>query len=502
MDKNIFKEHISFHMPGHKGRLLFRANPLLRYDITEIPDADNLLHPEGWLRELTDRISTYYGSYASRILVGGSTSGCLSMVLGAAEYSRKQNDCITNNSAPAPNTPSAKPIRAKVQRNAHISVFNALELAEVEATYFSPILKDGIPSHFDTDDILQGIEQADFLILTYPFYQGGLYDLEQIIQSARQKNPDLLVLIDEAHGAHLVLEEKISGEKLSALSLDADIVVQSLHKTLPALGSSAVLHYGNTPKGQALYAERHQLCSIEWFLKALQTTSPSYLLLAGIQEMMDILETEGEALYRKMQKNITSFYQDIKQEPFQYLQGRQDHGKILLKGTDQDFFTKRGIYPEMQENGYLLFMASIANTKEDFDALAQAVIDYQKIDNKNQNSTHPRHTNTRSFSSTPQTKPHSSHPQPTSQQGILHYGKVASTKSKMSEINTTPIPTTTDTANNALHIPAKDALGLISLETIVLYPPGSPIIVPGELFTKDIISLLGNEPVWCTFCNH
>ncbi len=476
-------------MPGHKGRLLFHANPLLRYDITEIPDADNLLHPEGWLRELTDRIRTYYGSYASRILVGGSTSGCLSMVLGAAEYSRKQNDCITNDSAPAPNTPSAKPIRAKVQRNAHISVFNALELAEVEATYFSPILKDGIPSHFDTDDILQGIEQTDLLILTYPFYQGGLYDLGQIIQSARQKNPDLLVLIDEAHGAHLVLEEKISGEKLSALSLGADIVVQSLHKTLPALGSSAVLHYGNTPKGQALYAERDQLRSIEWFLKALQTTSPSYLLLAGIQEMMAILETEGEALYRDMQKNITSFYENIEQEPFQYLQGRQDHGKILLKGTDQNFFTARGIYPEMEENGYLLFMASIANTKEDFDALAKAVLAYKKIQKQQNKSkqadpkTEKDKTENKVLHSALQTKYHHSNPQPTPQQAILHYGKVGRTK-------------------KAVNIPATDALGLTSLETIVLYPPGSPIIVPGEVFTEDIVALLGNEPVWCTFCNH
>ncbi len=577
--KNPMDPHISFHMPGHKGRFLFDDSPILKYDITEVPGADNLLHPEEWLLDLTNRIRDFYGVLASRILVGGSTAGCLSMIQGAVELVRKNKVKLVDKSTKKLNDSTRefgvygnqkhhnidRKVRAKVQRNAHISTFNALELAGVEACYFNPILENGIPSHFEINEILQGIEVCDLLILTYPFYQGGIYDLETIISLAKVKNPNLMVLVDEAHGAHLVLEEKLTGCKLSALSLGADIVVQSLHKTLPALGSTAVLHYGNTALGRTLYEERGALRSIEWYLKALQTTSPSYLLMQSIKEMMDILENEGLSHYETMEKFVQKFYLQTGESVFSYdsssfdlknikisedsqkkeiekdiekevdfssgmldknlthkkeileearryntllkpklLKTRQDIGKILLPITNQDFFIERGIYPEMVEGNYMLFMASIANSKEDFDALTSAVLAYREEEQRNGQQNNGEFSgveiskeriseqkiegNSEKFSEEIVDKKIEKKPvcnfdnyeQAKKNVNILHYGT-----QNFSE-NT-----------SIVKLSASEAVGKVSAETIVLYPPGSPIIVAGEVVTKEIAGVLGSEPIFC-----
>lgn len=466
---------ISFHMPGHKRRMLFGGQDFLKYDQTELPGYDNLLHPTGWLLDLTRRIQSFYGSLDSRILVGGSTSGMLAAVMGAAAAVRTE----------AGRTPCAI-----VNRNAHISIFNALEMADVEATFLPPICDRGIPSHFDTDAWVQRAQHYDICILTYPFYHGGMYDIETMIARLRTRNPQLLILVDEAHGAHLRLDERRTGRKRSALSFGADIVVQSFHKTLPALGSSAVLHYGATDGGRMLHACRNQLRSVEWHLKALQTTSPSYLMLASISQMMDILEDRGVNLYSELLDDIASFYLGIRRTPFSYrlserVPGQkpteQDPTKILLSFPSQRPFIERGIFPEMEDAGHVLFLTSIANEKSDFEALSLAVREIGDTGTlPSADASFPfgeaQSAEAADFASADALSRAVASPS-VGGLNLLRYGQ-SHVDARVTEA-----------------VRASEANGKISAETIVMYPPGTPLIVAGERFEREVCAVLREEEV-------
>lgn len=489
MNKRPFPEAgaISFHMPGHKYRLLFGGDPLLRYDVTELPGMDNLIEPEGWILELSHRLSEFYGSLAARILVGGSSSGILGAVLGAAEFVRSGAHQAE--------------VRAIVNRNAHISVFNAVELAGIVPIFVSPLYEDTLPAGFDTDVLLREAAGAHLLILTYPFYQGGLYDIGGIISEVRRRNPDIIIIVDEAHGAHLVLEEKLRGVSLSSLSLGADIVVQSIHKTLPALGSTALLHYARTENGAALLRVSAQLRSVEWHLRALQTTSPSFLMLESVAQMMDILSADGVRLYGELLANIAGFYERTGLAPVRLCGAVQDTSKILIRAPRadaQDFFASRGIYPEMVAGEYTLFLCSIANTAADFDALADALAEMSGL------AAHPA-AEEKCFEapcSLPSPEAKSRHENSPANRTFLRYG---------ASVQTLPVCHCRAASRGGDRkaafsggivqgegvekIDAAAAEGRVSLETIVLYPPGSPVIVRGEVFTREICELLRGEYV-------
>lgn len=579
---------VSFHMPGHKGRLLFDESEVLKHDITELPGTDNLLHPTGWLLELSRRISRFYGSRSSRMLTNGSTAGILASILSFRDKNTASMDLYKSCGLPG-NKRSAerqegcaeekgctekvalKPLFL-INSNSHVSVYNALEMGGFSYLTFDPEMQDGIPSHFDTAKLAEffrrirdfrtcdsrtrdsgsceprscdsrfsdfrvslpetlgsrigstGISNFDeprgelcdeprdvVLVLTYPFYHGGLYDIRTLIRLAKAFFPEITVIVDEAHGAHLVLEEALTGKPLSALNLGADIVIQSFHKTLPALGSSSVLHYARTPKGQELFQKENEKYSIEWFLKTLQTTSPSYLILESVAQMMTILETEGVSLYRRLLSHIDHLYRRIGGSPFYYKHSRevlpltldasfrtssgaisrmtrdmdtphgapsnppdgvpsnppdsqgfdfqtaptvQDRSKILLPHTDQDVLIRHGIYPEMQDAGHLLLLSSIANTADDFDRLADVLLLSGNLSGKPLTSL-------------------SVHTDELLQSVILRG----------------------DVTGCFTERPAREARGCRAAETVLLYPPGAPCIRRGEVFTEEICKILGDTVV-------
>lgn len=488
-DKSRFPEllndAVSFHMPGHKGRLIFFdvPNDFLKYDVTELPGMDNLLQPDGWIRDLSDRISKFYGSTASRISVGGSSAGILSAILGVSKYYEAplQNtgtaDCVVegahiSNKNCAAKKCKAKKCKALINKNAHISVYNAMDISGREVLTIAPEETRGVPSHFDTSVFKELLSQnVNILVLTYPFYQGGLYDLKSLIEIARRERPEITIIVDEAHGAHLVLAERVHNKKISALSLGADIVIQSFHKTLPALGQAAVLHYGRTKRGRELAAHCERMHSIEWYLKALQTTSPSYLMLRSIYEMMEILESRGVELYRRLSKNVERFYAKCGLKPFDYgAFAVQDESKILLPYANQRRFIDKGIYPEMETDAGILFLSSIANTEADFERLAAAVCEIPRSHG------HPEGTVTvRGRSDHQRCEVFCSHGHP--ERKLFRYGAEGGESGEYVEIS------------------AKDAVGRRSAETLVLYPPGSPVISEGEVFKKEAAALLGTTKV-------
>lgn len=539
---NIDPDAVSFHMPGHKGRLIFQeespfdpfgssgassepcSSPaFLKYDVTELPGFDNLISPDGWIKDLTDRISDFYGSRASRISVGGSTAAILSAILGAAEFVKKSSG-LKSSGLKSSGSTAKKAVRARINRNSHISVYNALNLGEIEAEYLHPRSVRGIPSHIDLEELLNGIRESDLLILTYPFYSGAIYDMETLIRKVREQHPEIIVIVDEAHGAHFVLEERLRGKKISALSLGADLVIQSLHKTLPALGQSAVLHYGNTEAGRRLYSERNAVRSVEWYLKALQTSSPSYLILKSMSQMMDILETKGTSLYRNLSDQIDAFYRHIGHIPFDYKGfAVQDTSKILLPFADRDLLLQNGIYPEMQIGQHTLFLASIANRAEDFARLENVIRASRKDSEAVKTPDAFLKTETHSLGNETDSSTDGA-----SNLGASN-GESARTKDDISGSAASAVSHNTsddgshnesdpDASDGGSHntsdgrlggvllsyggssgeyheIFAKDAAGNVSAETLILYPPGSPVIVRGERFSPALCETLGLRKV-------
>ncbi|WP_198510269.1 aminotransferase class I/II-fold pyridoxal phosphate-dependent enzyme, partial [Bacillus solitudinis] len=266
---HLNQDSTSFHVPGHKNGLVFHSGlfedfkQVLRYDVTELEGLDDLHSPIGPILEAQQLAATFYRAGHTFFLVGGSTVGNLAMVYAICN----PGDTVL------------------VQRNAHKSVFHALKLANVKPILLAPEYdkETGHPIGVATKTFqiaLSSYPEAKAVLLTYPNYYGVGLDPKEIITVAKEKN--LYVLVDEAHGAHFQISDSFPP---SALSLGADIVVQSAHKTLPSLTMGSYLH-----------VHPNQVNKVEKLQDALgmfQSSSPSYLILASLDaarayaEMLD-----------------------------------------------------------------------------------------------------------------------------------------------------------------------------------------------------------------------
>lgn len=263
----------SFHVPGHKNGLLStlpkKIQESLSYDLTELTGLDDFHHPEDVILQAEQLLAETYGATRSFFLVGGTTVGNLAMIYATC----KRNDKVI------------------VQRNAHKSIFHALELVGVKPIYVSPEWdeKTKTAAHvpFSTlKKVLAIYRDVKAVILTYPTYYGVVSkELKEIIDFCHQKG--VPVLVDEAHGAHFCASKKFPG---SALDLGADIVVQSAHKTLPAMTMASFLHIRST----IVETER-----VNHYLRILQSSSPSYLLLASLDDARHYVQTyiESDTVY-------------------------------------------------------------------------------------------------------------------------------------------------------------------------------------------------------------
>ncbi|MBS4201454.1 aminotransferase class I/II-fold pyridoxal phosphate-dependent enzyme [Bacillus sp. FJAT-49732] len=283
---HISKKPISFHVPGHKnGEIFGEDSPFKdfsKYDVTELTGLDDLHDPQEAIKEAQDLLTELYRSRKSYFLVNGSTVGNLAMILASCH----EDDTVL------------------VQRNCHKSILNGLMLAKVKPIFFSPEInkKLSIPSGPSKKLIQYAIEQnrhAKILILTYPDYYGQAYDIKEIIDFAHEHN--IIVLVDEAHGAHFQLGDPFPP---SSLQLGADIVVHSAHKSLPAMTMGSFLH---------INSERISEQTVEFYLHALQSSSPSYPIMASLdfaryyignytKEDIAFFTQERQSFIRKLQE--------------------------------------------------------------------------------------------------------------------------------------------------------------------------------------------------------
>lgn len=355
---------IPMHMPGHK-----RAASLApyldtlgaAYDVTEIDGLDDLHDADGILKDAMDRAAALWGSDRAFFLINGSTCGLLAGLYSLTAYGDE----------------------VLIARNCHKAVYHAVELRGLIPHYLVPPVDPGFGIHgsvspADVAAALDAHPGVKLCVLTSPTYEGVLSDIASIARICHARGVPLLV--DEAHGAHLGLTPDFPA---SAVSQDADIVIQSVHKTLPSLTQTAIAH------AKAPYAD-----ALARALGIFQTSSPSYLLMASIDGCVELLTREREDLFAAWKARLDAFRARMKalrvlrllpdgaaaplffdREPSKLViscAGSQITGSELA-----DRLRMHNIECEMVSASYVIAMTGVGDTDESMEALAAAL---QEID--------------------------------------------------------------------------------------------------------------------------
>jgi arginine/lysine/ornithine decarboxylase len=435
--KYIDEKVTPFHMPGHKhnGRSfeeleIIREN-LYGMDNTEVEGLDNLHIPEGIILEAEMRASRAFKSHRSFFLVNGSTSGIYSMILGVT----RPGDKIL------------------VQRNCHRSIHMACLMGDLKTSYINPTVLDGFNAAVSLNinnaiEVMDNNRDARALVITYPTYYGTCSNLKKIIGEAHKRG--MLVLVDEAHGAHFPFHE---GLPKSAMELGADLSVMSLHKSTPALTQASLLNA----------SDRVNLEGVKFMMRLFQSTSPSYVLMASLDASRNIMETRGKELLSDLLENTKWFREGIKNlgayevldEGFKGKAHIEDIDltKLVIKsqlgGRELDMILRRdyGIQVEMSDLYNIALIGSVGDTRESYEKLLNALVDISRS----------------------------------------HRGyNIIEESLKM------PSFSQALSMREAYYRPRRrvkflEAEGLVSSEMIAPYPPGIPAILPGEVITYDII---------------
>ena len=263
-----------FHMPGHK------RNPLtvdsdfpVERDITEINGFDNLHHAEDILKRAQEDVARIYGVQESFYSINGSSGAILAAVSAAVK----------------------KGGHILVARNCHKAVYHGIYLRDLEATYIYPHedpklgINGGIsPSRVEM--YLEEKKDIEAVLITSPTYDGIVSDIARIADIAH--NHGVPLIVDEAHGAHFCFSDYFP---VSAAQLGADVVINSVHKTLPCLTQTGVIH---------LCSSRVSREKLKRFLGIYQSSSPSYILMSSIDACMDKLEREGDEMFSVFTENL------------------------------------------------------------------------------------------------------------------------------------------------------------------------------------------------------
>lgn len=308
--------HISFHTPGHK-----RAGA----DITELPYSDNLLSPSGVLGEAEADIARILGADASFLLTDGSTCGVFSMLYAAK--------CAGARSVAVP-------------AYAHRSVYNACGVMGLSPVVMEQPVVRGIPAQPSGEEMARALARADALLLTSPDYYGFFPDLARA--RALCDGADKPLLLDGAHGSHL------KGTPAYAGSF-ADLWVDGVHKSLPALTQGAVV------SAKGAWAER-----LRDGVRVFRTSSPSYPIMASVEYA--VRYPENARLERAAQ--------EVKHQTGAL--GNDDWTKIVLPFGDradeaEAYLAARRVYCEFNDGNYLMFYLSPATKLRELKKLTRLI---------------------------------------------------------------------------------------------------------------------------------
>lgn len=440
------KNTVSFHMPGHKGAGIYSRygydeflDRMVDCDITEIPGADNLFQTEGIILATQQRYASLYDVAHSYLLINGTSGGLIAAILASV-------------------APERKLIMA---RNCHKAVFNALTLGDIQPVYAYPDRVEGqeIAGAISVEEIQRLLVEhpdAQAVILPSPNYYGICSDIGAIAKVVHQAGKVLIV--DQAHGAHLHFFHKFgAGQKMppSAERCGADIVVNSTHKTLASFTQSAILN---------LNSDRVDRYHLEDKLQAIQSTSPSYLLMGSLDINAEILEQHGNQLFAEWKENIDEFYGRAKGIPGLSIMNvpNLDPTKINLDmsqiglsgGALEHALNQRDIFPELYTGNILMCMTGIGNTPAHMNRLLAALEEIA-----------------------------------TTTVG----GEIANTQYETNGDQVRTVPNQTKfigVPRNKHYILLSEAADKICAGSIIPYPPGIPLICPGEAFTPEIVQYI------------
>lgn len=428
-----------FCMPGHKGGRGFLSTSigkkfyenLIKTDITEVDGLDNLHHAEGIIDEAQHMLSRLYGSKKSYFLVNGSTSGNLVMMFSCF----KEGDKVI------------------VERNCHRSILNGLIMRKLNPVYIKNKVhkKYNAPLYIDEEHfikILKANEDAAGIIITYPNYYGICCNLKFIIEEAHKRG--MKVLVDSAHGAHFGVHEALPE---SAVKLGSDFVVTSSQKTLPSFTQTSYLHIGKNVDQE----------KVDFYVSAFLSTSPSYMLMCSMDYARYYLQEYGHEDYDKLIRMLNKYRDKINKISGFHILGIEDTQRHPIDVTRYvlnvkkglsgfklyDYLRSRKLQPEMCDTSNVILIFSTFTKEEDINKLYQALLHCDLNDIK---------------------------------ENDVQIIEMDIPRKKM-------LPFEAFEREKKL-ISISEAEKKVCAEAVVPYPPGIPIVLPGEIIEKSTIEYI------------
>lgn len=413
------------HMPGHKrytdNKVISSAAAI---DITEIVGYDDLYVADGILRQAMDRAARIAHSEETWFLVNGSTVGILTAISAVTNVGDK----------------------ILVARNCHKSVYHAIELRALEADFIYPDVKNDLCQAVNPVHIEEMLERNGYkaVVITSPTYEGIVSNIEKIAEICHRQKVALIV--DEAHGAHFGYHPDFP----RSATAYADIVIQSLHKTMPALTQTGLLHINGD------VVDKNQ---VRRFLQMYQTSSPSYVLMASIDECMELVEIKGKDLWKRFFEYRKSFDDCLSGLLHLANIKTDDPGKIIISTKNTSIsghelarilLDKYHIQLEMAAASYVVAIVTCNDTEEGFQRLSKAL---SEIDSDIKEGRFG-----------------------------VDYSLLYGNRLRACNIAVA--------LRKRTEVELRDSVGSVCADYVSVYPPGIPYIIPGEIITESVVGAI------------
>jgi arginine decarboxylase len=469
------RPHAAFYTPGHKrGRGI--AQPLadllgrdvFGVDLTELADLDNLSAPQGVIQQAQQLAAAAFGASQTWFLVNGSTCGIEAAILATCGVGDK----------------------IILPRNVHSSAIAGLILSGAIPIFVNPEYDSVLDiAHSITPDSLQAALQqhpdAKAVLTVYPTYYGVCGDLQAIAHITHEYHIPLLV--DEAHGAHFAFHPQLP---TPALAAGADLTVQSIHKVLGAMTQASMLH---------VQGERIDIDRVSKALQLLQSTSPSYVLLASLDAARQQMAMDGKQIMSRTLQLADDARTRISQIPgLSVLQipSREyispgfvdlDETRLTVNVSElgltgfevEEILDAQGVTAEFATVQNITFIISLGNTADDIEQLVQG---FRSLGTSRQKNIH----NVGCVSAI----------EPNYTQKIY----ILTHPTKLSNLTPNSFPCREQELERISPreaffaaseiVPVWEACDRICAETICPYPPGIPALIPGEVITSSVLEYL------------
>ena len=540
-----------WHMPGHKRKAApwtskDSAGDLFGYDLTEVPGLDDLHHPEGMIKRSMEEAAKVYGSFRTYYLVNGSTCGNLAALYACVEDKRpdrnfyemsgeseSKEERIYDSGLARERDRVQKEKAVIIARNCHKSVFNAIRLLKVRPLYIYPegSTYPGIDGGISAEDIRKVIRQNQHLdirccIITSPTYEGIISDIPAV--SARLHEAGIPLIVDEAHGAHLPFINE-EGAPQSAISLGADIVIQSLHKTLPCYTQTALLHIAGQPSEDNSPAASENSGrkmtkkvaagfvdpeNVEYYLRVFQSSSPSYIFLQAMEKCISWCDSHRYE-FSSFYKRIRDFRRDILHAGLKNIHLFSEAGSSLQDITRLVFLVsgvtghkaaelleeRSGVVVEMAGNNHFTIISTVMDDVDDLKQLSSALseLDTAITEIKEKEAEQEAASSEQSQFSEDIIPGSAVDGQADITGGMKKTAGGTVNREKHAESGKEEITGSADIVENTFLsteeglLPLSEAIGKRITDYIYVYPPGIPLIAPFEVIKEEHIAEIIND---------